>query len=438
MSAMAWLSTSNYNIAVACTVCFLVNSALYPASSIQYVVISDSSSDLKDSNIAYYSQAIVYAASILGSLCCSMLYDVVGIKATYGIGVVLYCVLYLAVIVLKSWALYTAAVLTGLGVGIQWVMGPMIIADNSTNEQLMRNFSIMQACLTLSIVVGSLCDYFYIEHLTQISDHQRLVIYSVCIAITLLATLIAITCIRYPPKTLVTQKAADNKVKERTNTLTRTQLLIAMVTKPEFYCCVIHIFYCGMVTSYIWMIFTTCIGATFDKRGILALAGIVIGISGMVGAVIWDRMGTCSLTVQTLALGLVASAAYILSFLIFPGDSPYNASPLKETYVTPSIALVLLISALLGASEAGFAVSANTAVGKVFSGYEDTGYMLLNVVWCSGTGIMFAVGPLLDIQVFLVLVLAMMSLTVGSKLYWLNNAQIKLQAGPRTSDHTLL
>ena len=44
---------------------------------------------------------------------------------------------------------------------------------------------------------GSMWDYFYIEHLTNISDSQRATIYSVCICITALATAIAVGFTKY-------------------------------------------------------------------------------------------------------------------------------------------------------------------------------------------------------------------------------------------------
>ena len=176
------------------------------------------------------------------------------------------------------------------------------------------------------------------------------------------------------------------------------------LARPMVWFLVVVLIYNGSMLSFYTMTVETCIGATFTQRKIIPLASLVVGVMEVLGALAFEKIAQkIGNGPSTILLFIIASCSLYFSFLIFPSDSTYATNPSDPSMLDADPSIVLFISALIGISDAGFNILANTYVGKLFQGESEIGFTVLNVTMSMTTGCLFFLSPYLSLYALLAL-----------------------------------
>jgi len=378
----------------------------------QETVISDSGKTMS-SKVGFFSQGIVYISSISVALCAPAIIGLTGNRISLWLGSLMYSALCISVLILEEYVIYIGSAITGFGMGLLWVVAPKIVTDNSTSVTLQRNQSLFWCIYMMSMVLGNLVEYFYLGGLTVIESHTRIIVYSVCCAISVTGAFIGLAGIRNAedsPHLLVHSSSIQVPV-ESYRTLSVTQRLELVYEKvkitlarPMVWFLLVVLIYNGSMLSFYTMTLECCIGATFTQRKIIPLASLVVGVMEVIGALAFEKIAQkIGNGPSTILLFIIASCSLYFSFLMFPTDSTYNTIPVDPSMIDADPSIVLFISALIGISDAGFNILANTYVGKLFPGDSEIGFTVLNVTMSLTTGGLFFLSPYLSLYILLAL-----------------------------------
>lgn len=365
------------------------------------------------SSLTSLSPGIVYISSIFVALLAPAIIGLTGNRISLFVGSLFYSALCISVLILEEYVIYIGSAITGFGMGLLWVVAPKIVTDNSTSVTLQRNQSLFWCIYMMSMVLGNLVEYFYLGGLTVIESHTRIIVYSVCCAISIAGAFIGLAGIRNAedsPHLLVHSSSIQVPV-DSYRTLSVSQRLEIVFEKikitlarPMVWFLVVVLIYNGSMLSFYTMTVETCIGATFTQRKIIPLASLVVGVMEVLGALAFEKIAQkIGNGPSTILLFIIASCSLYFSFLIFPSDSTYATNPSDPSMLDADPSIVLFISALIGISDAGFNILANTYVGKLFQGESEIGFTVLNVTMSMTTGCLFFLSPYLSLYALLAL-----------------------------------
>ena len=154
---------------------------------------------------------------------------------------------------------------------------------------------------------------------------------------------------------------------------------------------VIIVAYNSLVMAFYTVTLETCIGNTFTYRKLIPLMGIVLGVAEIVGSVVFEKLGE-KFSNKFLAMVLFAMSltSFYFTFLIFRPESTSTIIELgDDSFLSPTLGIVLLIACLLGLSDAGYNILAASMMGLLFPSESEIGFMLLNSVLSLGTALTF-------------------------------------------------
>lgn len=404
------------NVLVSAVVMCLVYSAFFPGGGLLDVVITDGMNTTHSSDVGFLSQSLTFASSIPVALITPFVINTIGIRATMGISSILYSGLFIGIIFMKTWTIYLGSVITGVGMGLTWVVMPKVFTDNSTMENLQRNNTIWWCIYMMSMVIGNTADYLYLGTLTTIDADTRLYIYLICCAFTVAASLVGVMGYRNLNETAeatqelenyISSKSIDShRVMESDSAWERMKLSAARykvtLLRREVGLLFTLLIYIAVVQAFYTMTFQTCIGNTFTDRSLITLMGLVLGVTEVACCPILGLVcEKISNKVIVIFMFLSALASFYLTFLIFPAAASYREAMGEETFIKPQKYLVLLIAVLLGISDAGFNIILNSLIGRLFQSDSEIGFMLLNAVMSSSSAVVFLISPYVSLYALL-------------------------------------
>ena len=437
----------------------LVYMALHPATSVQNIALAESTDiDLK---VGYYASIFKTAGSILAGFVVQMVYQSIGLKLTFGLVILLITGGYWPMIwIVNEYVIYAGEFLSGIGDGAMWVLCPMVVMDNSREGKSLKNMGHWWAMMTVGVIVGGVCNYFYFEGVSTISASNRVMIYAICAGITVLSSIIATigvseikdgvnrirsTAVGSEEVTYVNirldcdQEDANDVFRERKKTGNSEEIkndvsyslkeiitwLQKMGGRLAFWMHFVPLLYWAFIWGFFYKIFPTAIPSISDERKLIPLTTVVMGITFIAGSSTssfvskWINSTSCILLATLMQL-----LAIILSILIFPKDSATRIIEVgtAETYIEPHNAYLIAISALIGLADSAVSVIYFNAAGRLYGEDTSLGYSV-NILGYYVFYILSMFAPsILNIHsycyVLLASVVAMcLSITVGLKNY---------------------
>ena len=446
------------NVLVVSITMGLVYMSFFTATALQNIALAESS-DI-ELQVGYYAAIAKTVGSIVVGFVFQIVYQRLGLKLTSGLFILLCTSCYWPMIwIVNQYVIYAGEFLSGLGSGAMWVLCPMVVMDNSKEESSQRNMGYFFAFTSIGITVGGVCNYFYFEGVYTITAGNRIMVYGICAGLTILACLVGVlgtseikdgtkfnrsTAVDSEEVTYVkidgneedvdsvfienqTPKNNEEKIENKLGYSLKEVIawLKKMGGRLAFWVHFIPLIYWSFTWGYLEKIFPTAIPSISDERKLIPLTTVIMGITTLIGASTWNLVSkwtspTFCIIISTLLLLL----AITLSVLIFPKDSASRILEVgtAETYLQPSPAYVIIISALIGLADSAVSIIYFNAAGRLYGEETSLGYSV-NIFGYYVFYILSMFAPsIVDIHTYcyamMVSVVAMcFSITVGLKNY---------------------
>ena len=388
----------------------MVHMVNFPATSVKNIALEESTDiDLK---VGYYAEIFKTVGSVLVGFMFPIVYQSIGIKLTFGVSIFLTTGSYWPMIWnVNEYVIYAGDFLSGIGMGATWILCPMVAMDNSEEGKSLRNMGRWWAIMTVGVVSGGLCNYFYFQGVSTISTSNRVMIYAICAGVTILSSIIAAfgiseikdkrnckrsTAVDSEEVKYIKIDGEEGEVlnevfREENKTERKEEIKIGssysvkeiivwlqeMGRRPAFWIHFVPLVYWALVWGYFYKIFPTAIPSISDERKLIPLTTVVLGIALFVGFSSWSHVSkwTSSKFCIILASSMLLLVA-VLSVLIFPKDSATQILDVEtaETYIPPHNAYVIAISALIGLADSAVGVIYYNSAGRLYGEQKSLGY----------------------------------------------------------------
>ena len=376
------LHYNDKNIAVSCVVIGLFYMALGPAETVQNIALVESSDiELK---VGYYSEIVKYVGAILAGFVVHPLYKWAGIKVTAIVMTLLGTGLYWAMIwIVNAYVIYLGAFLTGVGSGAMWIIWPMVIIDNSDSSRAQRNMGIWWVFVSLGIFLGGLSNFFYFEKVSEISKTNRVMVYSICTGVTVLAALVGGLGINISRDGLGRGREFTDLGNPKGRDGAAAVWFKRMSKLPEFWLSFVPLIYWGFMWGFVIKILPTATASISNERNLIPLCTLSLGASCLVGSTVWTYISKfLNNTICTIIASCLAIVAIVLSVLIFPKGAAAAILDVNtiDTYIEPHPTYIVVISALIGLADSGISIIYFSVVGRIYgAGGTSLGYSINNV-----------------------------------------------------------
>ncbi|XP_041634227.1 UNC93-like protein MFSD11 [Cheilinus undulatus] len=354
----------------------------------QTVIKSFNSTEFHGSG--YTSMAIIYGVFSASNLIAPSVVTVIGPQLSMFFSGLLYSGYIAMFIYPYTWSFYTASVLVGIGAAVLWTAQGNVLAINSTDITIGRNSGIFWALLQFSLFFGNLYIYCAWHGHVHITDKDRQTVFISLTVISLVGCFLFFL-IRKPdpdpapseasesllqaefvesnasassPQASLCSQALDAFVKACKMFVTKEMLLLS-----------ISIGYTGLELTFYSGVYGTCIGAMNqfgkDAKSLIGISGIFIGIGEILGGGVFGMLNKCNRYGRNpvVLLGLITHfVAFYLIFLNIASDAPLapEAGTDLQAYVTPSVAVAMLCSFLLGLGDSCFNTQLLSIIGFLF------------------------------------------------------------------------
>lgn len=354
----------------------------------QTVIKSFNSTEFHGSG--YTSMAIIYGVFSTCNLIAPSVVAVIGPQLSMFLSGLLYSAYIAMFIHPYTWTFYTASVLVGIGAAVLWTAQGNVLAINSTDSTIGRNSGIFWALLQFNLFFGNLYIYCAWRGHAHISDADRRTVFITLTVISLVGCFLFFL-IRKPdpepapcdvtesllqadqldsmdspssPRSGLCWQAVNAFVKACKMFVTKEMLLLS-----------VSIAYTGLELTFYSGVYGTCIGAMTrfgqDAKSLIGISGIFIGIGEILGGGVFGMLNKCNRFGRNpvVLLGLITHyVAFYLIFLNIASDAPIapEEGTDLQAFITPSVAVAMLCSFLLGLGDSCFNTQLLSIIGFVF------------------------------------------------------------------------
>ncbi|XP_034045945.1 UNC93-like protein MFSD11 [Thalassophryne amazonica] len=336
----------------------------------------------------YHSLGIIYGVFSFSNLLAPAVVAVIGPKITMFLSGLLYSG-YIAVFIAPSaWSFYFTSVLIGVGAAMLWTAQAQFLVENSEASTINRNTGMFWALLQCSMLFGNLYIYLDWNGRTEISDSSRRNIFTSLLVVSILGTLSFLVLRRiHQEEEMLSEEEGQALLSARTMYTQRANTAI-QDAKLEFRA-ILQLLktktllllsgcmaYSGLELAFYSGVYGTCIGATAQfgdaAKGLIGLSGIVVGVGEIVGGGLFGLLFKNSRFRRTsvVFLGMIVHfIAFYLIFLNMPDDAPVVVKTTTQdpSYLTPSVAIALLCSFLLGLGDSCFNTQLYSILGHAYA-----------------------------------------------------------------------
>ncbi|XP_069760733.1 UNC93-like protein MFSD11 [Narcine bancroftii] len=362
----------------------LIFTAFTTCGNIEQTVIR-SLANTSFSGSGYDSLAIIYGVFSASNLIAPCVVAVVGPKLSMVLSGVVYSGYVISFSKPMTWSLYIASILIGFAAAVLWTAQGTFLIMNSDPTTINRNTGTFWALLQCGMLFGNLYVYLDWRDMTVISDNNRWTLFIVLSVISLAGTAILLTLKNtrngdttheiieplLPPRTLFKEKVSStlNQI------TTEFRSMLRLIHTKNMLLLSVTIGYSGLMLTFYSGVYGTCIGATREfgivAKGLIGLSGIFTGIGEILGGAIFGLLCFNNQFRRTSAvlLGVISHLlGFYMIFLTVPDDAPIastNNSHYKP-YLTPSPAIVLVSSFLLGLGDSCFNTQLYSIIGILY------------------------------------------------------------------------
>ncbi|KAK9693022.1 Ion channel regulatory protein UNC-93 [Popillia japonica] len=338
----------------------------------------------------YTSLAIIYAVFAVLNWSAPSVISIIGPKFAMVFGSVTYVLFILSFLVPRTWLLYVASVVIGIGAPMIWTGQGNYLTLCSTPATISRNSGVFWAMLQASMFIGNLFVYIQFQGLDKIDKSTR----------------------SMPKIEENMVKPADNRgpiqaLKDAGKLFFTKNMLLLSIT----------FFYMGVELSFYSGVYSPSIGFTKQlgdvSTQLVGLAGIFIGVGEVLGGALFGILGekTVRWGRDPIIVGgfIVHVAAFFLIFLNLPNSSPFGNTT-EEAFITTNAYLAIFCAFLLGLGDACFNTQVYSMLGDVFADDSPSGFAIYKFTqsvaaaacffYSSYIGLYIQLGILLALAVF--------------------------------------
>ncbi|XP_035037595.1 UNC93-like protein MFSD11 [Hippoglossus stenolepis] len=332
----------------------------------------------------YTSMAIIYGVFSASNLIAPSVVTIVGPQLSMFFSGLLYSGYIAMFIYPYTWSFYTASVLVGVGAAVLWTAQGNVLTINSTDNTIGRNSGIFWALLQFSLLFGNLYIYCAWHGHVHITDKDRQTVFISLTVISLVGCFLFFLIRRPDPESSPSEVQAES-TESSTDTSPHSglcsQALDAFVqackifVTKEMLLLSFTIGYTGLELTFYSGVYGTCIGAMTgfgkDAKSLIGISGIFIGIGEILGGGVFGMLNKSNRFGRNpvVLLGLITHfVAFYLIFLNIASDAPLapEEGTDLQAYITPSVAVAMLCSFLLGLGDSCFNTQLLSIVGVMF------------------------------------------------------------------------
>ncbi|CAB1439704.1 unnamed protein product [Pleuronectes platessa] len=337
----------------------------------------------------YTSMAIIYGVFSASNLIAPSVVTLIGPQLSMFFSGLLYSGYIAMFIYPYTWSFYTASVLVGVGAAVLWTAQGNVLTINSTDNNIGRNSGIFWALLQCSLFFGNLYIYFAWHGHVHITDKDRQTVFISLTVISLVGCFLFFLIRRPDPESSPSEVTESLLQAESTESSTDTsphsglcsQALDAFVqackifVTKEMLLLSFSIGYTGLELTFYSGVYGTCIGAMTrfgkDAKSLIGISGIFIGIGEILGGGVFGMLNKRNRFGRNpvVLLGLVTHfVAFYLIFLNIASDAPLapEEGTDLQAYISPSVAVAMLCSFLLGLGDSCFNTQLLSIIGVMF------------------------------------------------------------------------
>ncbi|KAL1117289.1 hypothetical protein AAG570_004615 [Ranatra chinensis] len=266
----------------------------------------------------------------------------------------------------KTWLLYFASAIIGLGASVIWTGQGNYLTLNCDSTTMSTNSGVFWAMLQCSMLFGNFFVYMVFQGKSEIDSSMRKLIFSVLTGIC--AVGVVVLALLRP----ALNKDGQTVAKRSVGPIKAFKEAVAMLAKKEMLLLCVTFFYTGLELSFYSGVYSPSIGFTLNINGakeLVGLSGIFIGIGEIAGGLLFGLLGKKTTRWgrdPVVILGLIVHlVSFFLIFLNLPDKSPLGDTN-DEAMITSNGVIAILCSALLGFADACYNTQIYTAIGITF------------------------------------------------------------------------
>ncbi|KAF1749160.1 hypothetical protein GCK72_025627 [Caenorhabditis remanei] len=334
-------------------------------------------------NSGYYSLSIIYFFFTFFNLVIPSIVKKLGAKWSQIIGAGGYLFFMLTFLYLNVYLLYFGSAVLGAGAALLWAGNGCYLVEISRRNKMERNSGIMWAMLQSSLITGGIF-LIYVLRSGDLSNSFNF-IYMAFSAVIALGIAVLIFMPNNPGQYGQQNEDLDHSIEEQLippesdNTPVvdpsfgeQLKSMISLLLTPNMLCLAVLFVYSGLEMTFYTGVYTSCLSATLPLKAfsdlVIPYNALLIGAGQIVGGVLTGPLGRL-LRLRSQHIIFLAFVGHLTAFglvyLCLPYDSTVRTSD-ATTYMAPTLNLTLIISFLLGVSDAFWQTQIYVTIGQTF------------------------------------------------------------------------
>ncbi|XP_063618565.1 UNC93-like protein MFSD11 [Cydia splendana] len=323
----------------------------------------------------YTSLAIIYATLAVCNWLAPSAITLTGPRGAMIIGAITYLFFIVTFMFPRTALLYAASVLIGAGAAAIWTGQGNYLTVNSDSETISRNSGVFWAMLQCSLFFGNLFVFIKFQGKQHIDQETRNMVFGCLTAVCALG-IVFLLSLRPAKRAPAIEDAKIEVVSnEPTSPLDAFKGALRLFYTRDMLLLSVTFIYTGVELSFFSGVYSPSIGFTLsmgeNAKQLVGLSGVFIGLGEVLGGALFGILGS-----RTTRWGrdpivfagyLIHITSFFLIFINLPNVAPFGDTN-ETSYITPSPALAMLCSFLLGFGDACF----NTQIYSILGGnYAD-------------------------------------------------------------------
>ncbi|KAL4709904.1 hypothetical protein ACJJTC_003867 [Scirpophaga incertulas] len=339
------------------------------------ILDSISQDDTTFSGDGYTSLAIIYATLAICNWMAPSVITITGPRGAMFIGALTYLFFIVTFLFPRTWLLYVASVLIGAGAAAIWTGQGNYLTLNSDADTISRNSGVFWAMLQCSLFFGNLFVFIKFQGKSHIDVETRNVVFGALSGVCALG-IIFLVMLRPTRRANTLEDAKDDNVRhEEEGPLDAFKGALKLFCTRDMLLLSVTFIYTGVELSFFSGVYSPSIGFTLamgeNAKQLVGLSGVFIGMGEVLGGALFGILGSKTTRWGRDPIVIIGYVIHLGSFfLIFvnlPTEAPFGDTN-AISYITPSPALAMLCSFLLGFGDACF----NTQIYSILGGnYSD-------------------------------------------------------------------
>ncbi|PIC20859.1 hypothetical protein B9Z55_025905 [Caenorhabditis nigoni] len=336
-------------------------------------------------NSGYYSLSIIYFFFTFFNLVVPSIVKKLGSKWSQIIGASGYLFFMVTFLNLNVYLLYFGSAVLGAGAALLWAGNGCYLVEISRKNKMERNSGIMWAMLQSSMITGGIF-LIYVLRSGDLSNSFTF-IYVVFSAVIAVGILVLIFMPNNPAQYVSGQQneEIENNLEEPlipSEILESTappqslgeqvRSMLAMSLTPNMLSLSVLFVYSGLEMTFYTGVYTSCLSATQALKTfsdlVIPYNALLIGAGQICGGIVTGALGK-ALKLRSQHIVFLAFVghmiAFILAYLSLPNDSTVHSTD-APTILAPTLNLTLIISFLLGISDALWQTQIYVTIGAAF------------------------------------------------------------------------